>query len=93
MAAKTPEEVDRLFAERVNAGDVDGVLALYEPGATLVMPEGDLTGPAAFRESTQQMIAAQLRVQLKVTKVVRVGDDLAVLYNDWSGSTQGPDGG
>jgi ketosteroid isomerase-like protein len=44
MAAKTPEDVDRLFEERVNAGDVDGVLALYEPGATLVMPEGDLTG-------------------------------------------------
>jgi uncharacterized protein (TIGR02246 family) len=92
MAAKTPEDVDRLFAERVNAGDIDGVLALYEPGATLVMPEGDLTGPAAFRESTKQMIAAELRVQLKVTKVVRVGEDLAVLYNDWSGSMKGPDG-
>jgi ketosteroid isomerase-like protein len=37
------------------------------------------------------MIAAQLRVQLKVTKVVRVGEDLAVLYNDWSGSMEGPD--
>ena len=92
MAAKTPEEVDRLFEEGVNAGDVDGVLALYEPGATLVMPEGDLRGSAAFRESTEQMIAAQLRVRLKVTKVVRVGEDLAVLYNDWSGSIMGPDG-
>jgi len=92
MAARTPEDVDRLFEERVNAGDVDGILALYEPGATLVMPEGDLTGTAAFRESTQQMVAAQLRLQLKVTKVVRVGEDLAVLYNDWSGSMKGPDG-
>ena len=92
MAARTPEDVDRLFEERVNAGDVDGILALYEPGATLVMPEGDLTGITAFRESTQQMVAAQLRVQPKVIKVVRVGEDLAVLYNDWSGSIKGPDG-
>ena len=92
MAAKTPEDVDRLFEERVNAGDVDGVLALYESGATLVMPEGDLTNPAAFRESTKQMIASQLRVQLKVTKVVCVEEDLAVLYNDWNGSMKGTDG-
>jgi ketosteroid isomerase-like protein len=92
MAAKTPEDADRLFAERVNAGNVDGVLALYEPGATLVMPEGDLTGHAAFRESMQQMIAAQLRVQLTVTKVVCVEEDLAVLYNDWRGSMKGPNG-
>ena len=73
MAARTPEDVDRLFAERANAGDVDGILALYKPGATVVMPEGDVNGTAAFRESTQQMIAARLRLQLKVTEVVYVG--------------------
>src|SRR4029453_5423464 len=92
MAAKTPEDGDRLFEERVNAGDVDGLLALYEPGATLVIPGGGDTGTAAFRASTPPLIAAQLRLQLKVTKVVRVGEDLAVLYNEWSGSMKGPDG-
>jgi hypothetical protein len=53
MTAKTPEDVARLFEERINAGDLDGVLALYEPGATLVLPEGDVTGVAAFRDATQ----------------------------------------
>ena len=53
MTAKTPEDVDRLFEERINAGDLDGVLALYEPGATLVLPEGDITDVAAFRDATQ----------------------------------------
>lgn len=91
MEATKPEDVDRLFEERVNAGDLDGVLAFYEPGATLVMPEGDITGAAAFRDSTRQMLAARLRLQTKVTKVVRVGEDLAVLYNDWTGSMTGPD--
>jgi len=59
MAAKTPEDVDRLFEDRINAGDLDGVLALYEPGATLVLPEGDITGTTAFRDSTSQMLAAR----------------------------------
>ena len=27
-----------------------------------------------------------------MTKVVRVGEDLAVLHNDWSGSMKGPEG-
>jgi hypothetical protein len=53
ITAKTPEDVDRLFEERINAGDLDGVLALYEPGATLVLPEGDITDVAAFRDATQ----------------------------------------
>src|SRR5947199_6059765 len=92
MAAKAPEDVDRLFEECVNAGDLDGVLALYEPEATLVLPEGDLTGTTAFHDSTKQMLAARLRLQMKVTKVVRVGEDLAVLYNDWTGSMTGSDG-
>ena len=92
MGAKTPEDVDRLFAERVNAGDLDGVLALYEPGATLVLPDGDLTGTAAFHGPTQQMLAAGLRLQTHVTKVIRVGEELAVLYNDWTGSMTGADG-
>ena len=38
--AATPEDVDRLFAERVNAGDVEGALALYEQGATFLL-DGD----------------------------------------------------
>jgi uncharacterized protein (TIGR02246 family) len=92
MAAKTPEDVDRLFEDRINAGDLDGVLALYEPGVTLVLPEGDITGTTAFRDSTSQMLAARLQLRMTVTKVVRVGEDLAVLYNDWTGSMTGPDG-
>jgi len=29
--ATEPEDLGRLFLERANAGDVDGVTALYEP--------------------------------------------------------------
>jgi ketosteroid isomerase-like protein len=44
--ALRPEDLDRLFLERANAGDVDGVVDLYEPGAVLVVPPGRLAvGP------------------------------------------------
>jgi len=92
MEALKPEDADRLFAERVHAGDLEGVLKLYEPGATLVMPEGDVTGAVALRGTLSQVLAAQLRLQTNVTKIIRVGEDLAVLYNEWSGSMIGPDG-
>ena len=29
---------------------------------------------------------------MNVKKVIRIGEDLAVLYNDWTGSLTGPDG-
>ena len=38
MAARTPEELDVLFARAVNAGDIEAMIKLYEPGACL-MPE------------------------------------------------------
>ena len=36
--AMTPEDITRLFVERSNAGDADGVAALYEENAVLAYP-------------------------------------------------------
>jgi hypothetical protein len=38
--ALQPEDLDRLFLERANAGDVDDVMDLYEPQAMLAFPPG-----------------------------------------------------
>lgn len=49
--AATPEELTRLFVERSNAGDVDGVADLYERDAVMAFPPGELTvGRDAIRE-------------------------------------------
>jgi hypothetical protein len=37
-------------------GDLDGVLALYEPDATLVLPNGDLTGTTVFQDSIRRCL-------------------------------------
>src|SRR5262245_34084730 len=41
MSARTPEECDTLFERHLNAGDLDALVGLYEPGATLVMAPGE----------------------------------------------------
>lgn len=38
--ALNPEDLARLFVSRANAGDVEGLVALYEPDAVLAGTEG-----------------------------------------------------
>ncbi len=50
MPARTPGDCDRLFAEHVNAGDGEAVVALYEEGGSFVQHDGGVaTGHAAIR--------------------------------------------
>ena len=49
--AMRPEDISRLFVERSNAGDADGVAALYEEDAVMAYPPGGQTiGRAAIRD-------------------------------------------
>ncbi len=48
--ARTPEDITRLFVERANAGDVDGLADLYEDDAVMAFPPGRTTrGREAIR--------------------------------------------
>jgi ketosteroid isomerase-like protein len=42
MPASTPEQIHRLFEEAFNAGDLDGLMELYEPDAALIAQPGSL---------------------------------------------------
>ncbi len=42
MPAHSPEGVNQLFAEALQASDSDGLVALYEPEASLVPKPGQL---------------------------------------------------
>ena len=54
-----PEDVTRLVAERLNAGDAAGVAALYEPQAVLGYPaDRPVTGREAIQAIYQQMVDA-----------------------------------
>jgi ketosteroid isomerase-like protein len=60
--AAEPEDIARLFLERANAGDVDGLVALYEPDAVLAFPDGGVTvGRDAIREMYRRLLADRPR--------------------------------
>jgi hypothetical protein len=40
-SAKVPNDLEKFFVERANTGDVDGLVALYEPNAVLVSDDGE----------------------------------------------------
>jgi ketosteroid isomerase-like protein len=49
-----------MFLERANAGDVSAVVALYEPGAVLAFPPGEVTvGTEAIREVYERFLASR----------------------------------
>jgi uncharacterized protein (TIGR02246 family) len=90
--ARTPADVDRLFAERVNAGDVDGVVALYEPEGVLLSVDGPHSrGHDAIRARIRQLVEMEFEVACNVVAVHQAGDT-AVLYNDWQSTRRGPCG-
>ena len=93
MPARTPKQCDDLFARYLNAGDVDGVTSLYEPKGCLVMESGAVArGPRAIRKAIATFASLQPKLVMNVTRIIKAGDDVAVLYNDWTLSGFQPDG-
>jgi len=93
MSARTPEDCDHLFAEHMNAADIDAVVALYEPDATLLLQGQSFTGAAAIRGALAGFAAMRPQLRMNITKVIHAGTDLAVVYNDWTMTATQRDGG
>ena len=88
VPAVEPEDLERLFVERVNAGDVEGLVELYEPDAVMaVLPGNVVTGCEAIREMFKEFVASGVELTLGDQQpALRVGE-LAL------GSTRLIDGG
>ena len=92
MSANKPEEVHALWARNFNAGDLEGLVALYESDS-LFMPQPGQTvsGHAAIREALQGWLASKMKSNLQFQKSLESGD-LALLFSHWTLSGVGPDG-
>jgi uncharacterized protein (TIGR02246 family) len=93
MPATEPEQMHAVFEAAFNAGDLETLMALYEPDAALVPQPGVVAeGTAAIREALRWFLDRGGQITLDTKLVVRVGD-LAYLSNRWSlaGATM-PDG-
>src|SRR5262249_4111271 len=57
--ATQPEDLSRLIVERLNAGDVDGLVALDEPDAVLALPDGQIAiGSEGIRRAYERLVGA-----------------------------------
>ena len=92
MPARNPEELDRLFSEALNAGNLEALVALYEPQATLTPEPGHVvTGAQAIREALRAFVALKPTLTLDVKTLAQTGD-LALTSAKWVLSGTGPDG-
>ena len=91
--ARSPEDCDNLLTDFLAAGDVDAIVELYEPGAAFVTRDREVkVGRDAIRQAFKVFAAAKPRLRVTIVMTLRNGDNLAVLYNDWTMSVRRPDG-
>lgn len=83
MGANSPEELEDLVTKYARAGDLDGWLSLYEPGATCLNGDGDtVSGTDVLRENLAPFAAMKPAFEMSI-KVVRSGD-IALIHNEWT---------
>jgi ketosteroid isomerase-like protein len=69
---------------RVNDQDLDGLMALYAPEATMILPDGStVTGTEAIREQWAGLLETKGRMTLRSRYAIEAGD-LAILSNEWT---------
>jgi uncharacterized protein (TIGR02246 family) len=88
-----PVDAHRRFQEAFNAGDLEGLMALYEPDAVLVPQPGaePVRGAQAIRAALAGFLALKGRLELGTRHVLRHGD-IALLRSAWRLKGTGPDG-
>ncbi len=77
--AMKPEDLTRLFVERSNAGDAEGVAALYEQDAVMAYPAGGQTvGRAAIQALWEKVLANRPHFDPEEPLPTLVSGDLAL---------------
>ncbi|MCU1646880.1 MAG: hypothetical protein JWN03_7155 [Nocardia sp.] len=87
-----PAQLPALFEERLNAGDVDGVLALFAPDAAMRTTTGTvITGEEALHQEITGTVAAGAHLS-NTPRHALIGADTALLVTDWAMEINTPDG-
>ena len=77
--AKEPNDLERLFVERANAGDVEGLVALYEPNAVIACGNGEVViGLEQIRKFFVKFLANRPQLDASVQAPALRSGDLAL---------------
>ncbi len=92
MPAKNPVELDQLFGEALNSGNIESLVALYEPDASFNPEPGqEVHGREAIREALEGFLAMTPRITMD-TKVLAQTGDVALCTANWHLTGTGPEG-
>ena len=92
MVDNNPENIHRLFVEAFNVGDLESLVALYEPEARLLPQPGQVvSGHEAIRAVLQGFLAMAGTIRIDTQYVIHAGE-LALLRARWHLAGVGPDG-
>jgi ketosteroid isomerase-like protein len=77
-------DLHQLVEEAFNRGDVEALMALYEPNACMVRDDGSVAPDTdAIRETWSGFVALGGRIQMTTRFAVEQGD-VALLSNTWT---------
>jgi uncharacterized protein (TIGR02246 family) len=90
---RTPEQVPVAFDIAFNAGDVDGMLAVFSENATMRMADGKsvASGHDALREQFSGLLKARPHIHNQVRRSL-VSGNVALVLLDWTVTVGLPDG-
>lgn len=78
--AREPGDLAGLFNARANAGDVEGLVALYEPDAVLAAGEVVATGHGEIRRFYTDLLARKSEFPQAETLPALINDGLALTF-------------
>lgn len=92
--ATSPTHLMSLFAQRAAAGDVDGLIALYEPDAVFEPRLGTvLRGVDQIRPALAEFAALNPSIEYSGHTDCVIVDNIAIVANTWTVTANRPDGG
>jgi len=94
MAAQSPKELHQMFAKAMTDGDVEAIMALYEPESALVPPGSASSDAIKTTDGKRDLLtgfAAMSPAMTMETETIEVGD-LALMFGSWALEAKGPDG-
>lgn len=92
MPARNPTEVIQQFASALSAGNIDGVVSLYEADGAFIPPGAAssevVRGRDAIRQTVQQFLALNPTMTVDPSKAVEVGE-IALVTGGWKLTADG----
>jgi len=84
MDRQSAQDIHQQFQAALNAGDIDALMALYEPSCALLLGPGNVVeGLDAVRKAQLDLMALHGEFRIETREVVEVGD-LALVSGSWS---------